>query len=114
LRKRAERAFALLVVHLGRWGHTLTAKLGAHTLSCPREKHRASRLMSSTAVTDVAAHECVSPEALAHLKTYKYSSVDKSYISNYILRHYVRVFLPPLYIYPYTRVEEVGVTVAGS
>ena len=37
-----------------------------------------------------AAHECVSEEALAHLKTYKYSSVDKSLISNYILKHYVR------------------------
>lgn len=24
------------------------------------------------------------------LKSYKYSSVDKSFISNYILRHYVR------------------------
>lgn len=41
-------------------------------------------------VTDTAAHECVSEEALAHLKTYKYSSVDKSLISHYILRHYVR------------------------
>ena len=37
-----------------------------------------------------AAHECVSEEALSHLKTYKYSSVDKSLISNYILKHYVR------------------------
>lgn len=37
-----------------------------------------------------AAHECVSEEALAHLKSYKYSSVDKSLISNYILKHYVR------------------------
>lgn len=37
-----------------------------------------------------AAHECVSEEALVHLKSYKYSSVDKSFISNYILKHYVR------------------------
>jgi hypothetical protein len=37
-----------------------------------------------------AAHECVSEEALVHLKSYKYSSVDKSLISNYILKHYVR------------------------
>lgn len=35
-------------------------------------------------------HECVSEEALVHLKSYKYSSVDKSLISNYILKHYVR------------------------
>lgn len=39
--------------------------------------------------TETAVHECVSEEALAHLKSYKYSSVDKSYISYYILRHYV-------------------------
>ena len=37
-----------------------------------------------------AAHECVSEEALVHLKSYKYSSVDKSLISKYILQHYVR------------------------
>jgi ethanolaminephosphotransferase len=37
----------------------------------------------------VAAHECISEEALIHLRTYKYSSVDESYISHYILRHYV-------------------------
>lgn len=37
-----------------------------------------------------AIHECVSEEALVHLKSYKYSSVDKSFISNYILKHYVR------------------------
>jgi hypothetical protein len=38
---------------------------------------------------EVAAHECISEEALIHLRTYKYSSVDESYISHYILRHYV-------------------------
>ena len=37
-----------------------------------------------------AAAECVSEDALVHLKSYKYSSVDKSLISHYILRHYVR------------------------
>lgn len=31
----------------------------------------------------------LSEEALIHLKSYKYSSVDKSWISHYILRHYV-------------------------
>ena len=40
--------------------------------------------------TGSAAAECVSEEALAHLKSYKYSSVDKSLTSYYILRHYVR------------------------
>jgi hypothetical protein len=32
----------------------------------------------------------LSESGLVHLKSYKYSSVDKSYISYYILRHYVR------------------------
>lgn len=31
----------------------------------------------------------LSEEALMNLKSYKYSSVDKSFISHYILRHYV-------------------------
>ncbi|KAH7123693.1 hypothetical protein B0J11DRAFT_435714, partial [Dendryphion nanum] len=43
---------------------------------------------------ETAAHECVSDEALQHLKTYKYSSVDKSFISRYILKHYVRCAPP--------------------
>jgi len=30
------------------------------------------------------------------LKSYKYSSVDKSFISNYILRHYVRTPIPDI------------------
>lgn len=42
----------------------------------------------------IAAQDSLSDEALLPLKTYKYSSVDKSYISNYILRHYVRVPCP--------------------
>ena len=41
-------------------------------------------------MADFAKHECVSEDALQHLKTYKYSSVDKSFISRYILKHYVR------------------------
>ncbi|KAK3071035.1 hypothetical protein LTR53_009396 [Teratosphaeriaceae sp. CCFEE 6253] len=38
--------------------------------------------------TEKAAAECISEDALQHFKTYKYSSVDKSPISYYILRHY--------------------------
>lgn len=39
---------------------------------------------------------------MAHLKTYKYSSVDKSFISNYILKHYWNAFveLLPLWLAP--------------
>ncbi|CAD6587178.1 MAG: hypothetical protein ASARMPRED_003016 [Alectoria sarmentosa] len=49
-----------------------------------------------------AAAECVSEEALVHLKSYKYSSVDKSLISHYILRHYWNAFveLLPLWLAP--------------
>ncbi|KAE8550394.1 hypothetical protein EYB25_006620 [Talaromyces marneffei] len=49
-----------------------------------------------------AAQDSLSDEALLPLKTYKYSSVDKSYISNYILRHYwnAAVELLPLSIAP--------------
>ena len=41
---------------------------------------------------DKAAYECISDDALIHLKSYKYSSVDKSFTSRYILKHYVRAF----------------------
>jgi len=34
--------------------------------------------------------DALSQEALSNLKFYKYQSVDKSYISRYILKHYVR------------------------
>ncbi|KAI1396644.1 CDP-alcohol phosphatidyltransferase [Hypoxylon fuscum] len=49
-----------------------------------------------------AAAECVSDDALIHLKSYKYSAVDKSPISNYILRPYWNAFveLLPLWLAP--------------
>ncbi|KAL8649568.1 MAG: hypothetical protein Q9210_004322 [Variospora velana] len=49
-----------------------------------------------------AAHECVCDDALVHLKSYKYSSVDKSLISRYILKHYWNGFveLLPLWLAP--------------
>lgn len=37
-----------------------------------------------------AQRECVSEDALKHFRTYKYSSVDKSPISQHVLKHYVR------------------------
>ncbi|KAF2750786.1 ethanolaminephosphotransferase 1 [Sporormia fimetaria CBS 119925] len=51
---------------------------------------------------NTAAHECVSEDALQHLRTYKYSAVDKSFISRYILKHYWNGFveLLPLWIAP--------------
>lgn len=33
--------------------------------------------------------ECISDDALIHLKSYKYSAVDLSPVSHYILRPYV-------------------------
>ncbi|KAI0015387.1 CDP-alcohol phosphatidyltransferase [Xylariomycetidae sp. FL0641] len=49
-----------------------------------------------------AAAECVSEDALIHLRSYKYSAVDKSPISNYILRPYWNAFveLLPLWLAP--------------
>ncbi|KAF2281214.1 ethanolaminephosphotransferase 1 [Westerdykella ornata] len=49
-----------------------------------------------------AAHECVSEEALQHLRLYKYSSVDKSFISRYVLKHYWNGFveLLPMWLAP--------------
>lgn len=49
-----------------------------------------------------AAAECISDDALIHLKSYKYSAVDKSPISNYILRPYWNAFveLLPLWLAP--------------
>ncbi|KAJ2995202.1 hypothetical protein NUW58_g1349 [Xylaria curta] len=49
-----------------------------------------------------AAAECVSEDALIHLRSYKYSAVDKSPVSNYILRPYWNAFveLLPLWLAP--------------
>jgi hypothetical protein len=47
----------------------------------------------------------LSDEALAHLKDYKYSSVDKSPISRYILKHYVSVLfsaMEPIFNFPFS------------
>ena len=48
------------------------------------------------------ANGSLSEDALRHLKAYKYSSVDKSYLSRYILRHYWNGFveLLPLWLAP--------------
>jgi len=35
--------------------------------------------------------DALSPETLSNLKFYKYQSVDKSYVSRYILKYYVRI-----------------------
>ena len=39
-------------------------------------------------LAEKAAAECLSEDALVHLKSYKYSSVDKSLTSYYILQPY--------------------------
>ena len=40
-------------------------------------------------ISDEIVVDPLADEALIHLKSYKYSSVDKSWISNHVLRHYV-------------------------
>ncbi|KAF9875720.1 CDP-alcohol phosphatidyltransferase [Colletotrichum karsti] len=60
-------------------------------------------LLMGTKTSDrAAAAECISDDALIHLKSYKYSAVDKSPISNYILRPYwnAAVELLPLWLAP--------------
>ncbi|OJI84155.1 hypothetical protein ASPTUDRAFT_75781 [Aspergillus tubingensis CBS 134.48] len=49
-----------------------------------------------------AIQDSLSDDVLLPLKSYKYSSVDKSYISNYILRHYWNAFVEilPLWLAP--------------
>ncbi|OQN99320.1 hypothetical protein B0A48_14296 [Cryoendolithus antarcticus] len=46
--------------------------------------------------------DCISEDALQHFKTYKYSSVDLSPLSYYVLRHYWNycVSLLPLWLHP--------------
>lgn len=39
------------------------------------------------------SHELLAEDQLVHLKSYRYQAVDKSFISRYILKHYV--FPPP-------------------
>ncbi|EFY85161.1 sn-1,2-diacylglycerol cholinephosphotransferase [Metarhizium acridum CQMa 102] len=52
--------------------------------------------------TKKAAAECISDDALIHLKSYKYSSVDKSPVSKYILGPWWNAFVNvlPLWIAP--------------
>ncbi|KAL2002006.1 hypothetical protein VTN02DRAFT_860 [Thermoascus thermophilus] len=49
-----------------------------------------------------ATQDSLSDDILVHLKSYKYSSVDKSFISRYILKHYWNAFveLLPLWLAP--------------
>ena len=46
-----------------------------------------------------AIQDSLSDDVLLPLKSYKYSSVDKSFISRYILKHYVR-HLDTVALYP--------------
>ncbi|KAJ9609463.1 hypothetical protein H2200_005790 [Cladophialophora chaetospira] len=52
--------------------------------------------------TGLTSSDPLSDEAMAHLKTYKYQSIDKSWISNHILRHYwnAAVELLPMWLAP--------------
>ncbi|KAK0618425.1 CDP-alcohol phosphatidyltransferase-domain-containing protein [Bombardia bombarda] len=58
--------------------------------------------MATTSNNKQAIAECVSDDALIHLKSYQYSAVDKSPISHYILRPYWNAFvkLLPLWLAP--------------
>lgn len=79
------------------------------------------RNASLTLRTEKAAPSALSEDALKHFKTYKYSSVDKSPVSNYILKHYVRFEMLNIeYILVFTadfmlveRLRRVSPTMAG-
>ena len=47
------------------------------------------RIFRFNTQTGNAGQECTSEEALAQLAAYKYSSVDNSLLTHYVLRHYV-------------------------
>jgi ethanolaminephosphotransferase len=65
---------------------------------CIRDEH----LRRRTSQPDIRLGGSLSESALHNLKSYKYSSVDKSYLSYYILRHYWNGFvkLLPLWLAP--------------
>ncbi|KOS21650.1 putative CDP-alcohol phosphatidyltransferase class-I family protein [Escovopsis weberi] len=69
---------------------------GRHTLPL----HKGDTTMAPN--TRQAAAECISDDALIHLKSYKYSSVDKSPVSKYILGPWWNAFVEflPLWIAP--------------
>lgn len=56
----------------------------------------------SDGIIETASRELISEDALIHLKSYKYSSVDKSPFSYYVLRHYWNWFVEylPLWLAP--------------
>lgn len=86
------------------WPHQLNSLAqpvyGPPILVVHRDHHARSTVVVTRANqgrcvrTEEAAAECVSEDALQHLKTYKYSAVDKSPFSYYILRPYVRPTQP--------------------
>lgn len=55
-----------------------------------QEALRTAPANASPPSAETATAECISDEALIHLKSYKYSSVDKSPVSKYILGPWVR------------------------
>ncbi|PNY26771.1 CDP-alcohol phosphatidyltransferase class-I family protein [Tolypocladium capitatum] len=61
-----------------------------------------STLANPSPSAETATAECISDEALIHLKSYKYSSVDKSPVSKYILGPWWNAFVEflPLWIAP--------------
>lgn len=54
------------------------------------KKRKIFKRLRLTVFCFVANQDSLSDEALMPLKSYKYQSVDLSYISRYVLKHYVR------------------------
>src|SRR5215469_10622012 len=83
---------------------TTRGKGMCETEANPLPSHRKCTSMPSDPLADQTpgVNGSLSDDALRHLKAYKYSSVDKSYLSRYILRHYWNGFveLLPLWLAP--------------
>lgn len=62
--------------------------------STPRNRRLLANGETNHILHLLATQDSLSDNVLVHLKSYKYSSVDKSLISRYILKHYV-LFNPP-------------------
>lgn len=76
---------------------TLPPKAVCRRASPPTPSNGYSLTSPRTPADDSArSAELLAEDQLIHLKSYRYQAVDKSLISNHILRHYVRPLLPVL------------------
>lgn len=78
-------------VSMGSWpsGGAIEMTARGHRLFLPSHPYTLAVANPESVDLEQAVAECISDDALIHLKTYKYSSVDKSPVSKYILGPWV-------------------------